>query len=256
VNRLPEWVGALDRKLVRDLWRMKTRALAIAFVIAGGVAVHLLAAGMLSSLQETRRAYYERYLFADVWAPTVRAPQRLISDIRAIEGVQAAATRIRVPALFAMEGMSAPATGEVLSLPDVGEAAVNRLHLVRGRLPTAGQRDEAVVLEAFANAHRLEIDDTVPATLYGGRRRLTVVGIALSPEHVYAIGPGQFVPDDRLFGVLWMRRNALAQAGQLQQALAAYDQALQREPQHADARYNRELVQKKLQEQQQQPALP
>lgn len=212
MNRLPEWVGALDRKLVRDLWRMKTQALAIAFVIAGGVAVHLLAAGMLSSLQETRRAYYERYLFADVWAPTVRAPQRLISDIRAIEGVQAAATRIRVPALFAMEGMSAPATGEVLSLPNAGEAAVNRLHLVRGRLPTAGQRDEAVVLEAFANAHRLKIGDTVPATLYGGRRQLTVVGIALSPEHVYAIGPGQFVPDDRLFGVLWMRRNALAQA--------------------------------------------
>ncbi|OYX57592.1 MAG: hypothetical protein B7Y86_05500 [Brevundimonas subvibrioides] len=212
MNRLPAWLGALDRKLVRDLWRMKTQALAIAFVIAGGVAVHLLSAGMLSSLQETRQAYYERYLFADLWAPVVRAPQRLINDIRAIDGVQAAATRIRVPALFAMEGMSAPATGEVLSLPDTGEATVNRLHLVRGRLPVAEQRDEAVVLQAFADAHRLEIGDTVPATLYGGRRRLTVVGIALSPEHVYAIGPGQFVPDDRLFGVLWMRRSALAQA--------------------------------------------
>ncbi len=209
---MPTWVGALDRKLVRELWRMKTQALAIAFVIAGGVAVHLLAAGMLSSLEETRRAYYERYLFADVWAPVVRAPQRLIADIRAIDGVQAATTRIRVPALFAMEGMSAPATGEVLSLPDVGEAAVNRLHLVRGRLPSPGQRSEAVVLQAFADAHRLEIGDQVPATLYGGRRRLTVVGIALSPEHVYAIGPGQFVPDDRLYGVLWMRRGALAQA--------------------------------------------
>ncbi len=212
MNRLPVWLGALDRKLARELWGMKVQALAIAFVIAGGVAVHLLAAGMLSSLQETRRAYYERNLFADVWAPTVRAPQRLIDDIRAIEGVQAATTRIRIPALFDMEGMSAPATGEVLSLPDTGEAAVNRLHLVRGRLPSAGQRDEAVVLQAFADAHGLGIGDRLPATIYGGRRELTVVGIALSPEHVYAIGPGQFVPDDRLFGVLWMRRSALAQA--------------------------------------------
>ncbi|MDP2212864.1 FtsX-like permease family protein [Phenylobacterium sp.] len=212
MSRLPTWMGALDRKLVRELWRMKTQALAIAFVIAGGVAVHLLAAGMLSSLQETRRAYYERYLFADVWAPTVRAPQRLITEIRGIDGVQAATTRLRVPALFAMEGMSAPASGEVLSLPDAGEAAVNRLHLVRGRLPIPGQRSEAVALQAFADAHGLEIGDTVSVTLYGGRRRLTVVGIALSPEHVYAIGPGQFVPDDRLFGVLWMRRGALAQA--------------------------------------------
>jgi putative ABC transport system permease protein len=209
---MPAWLGPLDRKLARDLWRMRFQALAIAFVIAGGVAVHLLSAGMLSSLQETRRAYYERYLFADVWAPTVRAPERLIADLRAIDGVQALTTRIRAPALFAMEGMSAPASGEVLSLPDQGEPSVNRLHLVRGRFPTPGRADEAVVLKAFADAHRLEPGDRVPVTLYGGRRELAVVGIVLSPEHVYAIGPGQFVPDDRVFGVLWMRRSALAQA--------------------------------------------
>lgn len=209
---MPAWLGPLDRKLARDLWRMRLQALAIAFVVAGGVAVHLLSVGMLSSLQETRRAYYERYLFADVWAPAIRAPQRLIADLRAVEGVQAVATRIRVPALFAMDGMSAPASGEVLSLPDQGEPPVNRLHLVSGRLPTPGRADEAVVLKAFADAHRLELGNRIPVTLYGGRRDLAVVGIALSPEHVYAIGPGQFVPDDRLFGVLWMRRSALAQA--------------------------------------------
>lgn len=212
MNAMPAWLGPLDRKLARDLWRMRLQALAIAFVVAGGVAVHLLSAGMLSSLQETRRAYYERYLFADVWAPAIRAPQRLIADLRAVEGVQAVATRIRVPALFAMDGMSAPASGEVLSLPDQGEPPVNRLHLVSGRLPTPGRADEAVVLKAFADAHRLELGSRIPVTLYGGRRDLAVVGIALSPEHVYAIGPGQFVPDDRLFGVLWMRRGALAQA--------------------------------------------
>lgn len=205
-------LGALDRKLVRELWRMRFQALAIAFVIAGGVAVHLLAAGMLSSLQETRRDYYEANLFADVWAPTVRAPERLTEEIRSIDGVQAAAVRIRIPALFAMAGMSAPASGEVISLPDAGEAPVNRLHLVRGRLPMPDERDGVVVLKSFADAHRLEVGDVIPVTLYGGRRVVVVTGVALSPEHVYAIAPGQFVPDDRLFGVLWMRRAILAQA--------------------------------------------
>lgn len=117
----PAWMGALDRMLVRDLWRMKGQALAIAFVIAGGVAVHLLAAGMLSSLQATREAYYDRSRFADVWAPVVRAPEHLLPDIRAIDGVQTAAVRIRVPALFEPPGTVAPATGEVLSIPDAGE---------------------------------------------------------------------------------------------------------------------------------------
>ena len=209
---LPRWLAPLDRKLLRDLFAMRGQALAIAFVIAGGVSVHLVAAGLLSSLEETRRAYYERYRFADLWAPLVRAPNGLIDEIRRIEGVQAAETRVRVQALFDMPGMEEPATGEVFSLPDGAEPSVNQIVLLRGRLPQSSRRDEAVVLESFANAHGLDIGDTVDATIYGGRERITIVGIALSPEHVYAIAPGQLVPDDRLFGVLWMSRSALAEA--------------------------------------------
>jgi putative ABC transport system permease protein len=210
--RLPTLLSALDRKLLRDLWSMKGQAIAIAFVIAGGVAVHLVAAGMLSSLQETRRAYYERYRFADVWAPVVRAPNALLGDVRQLDGIQAAETRVRAPALFDMPGMQEPATGEILSLPDNAEPAVNQIYLVRGRKPQPGRRDEAIVLKSFADAHQLRIGDTVPATIYGGRENVIIVGIALSPEHVYAIAPAQLVPDNRLFGVLWMGRDALAKS--------------------------------------------
>jgi putative ABC transport system permease protein len=209
--RLPSVLSALDHKLFRELFGMKGQALAIAFVIAGGVSVHLLAAGMLASLEETRRAYYERYRFADVWAPVVRAPAGLITDIRAIDGVQAAEVRIRAPALFDMPDMVEPPSGTILSLPDVGEPSVNQIALMRGRLPDPGRRDEAVVLQSFAAAHELDIGDTIQATIYGGRETLTVVGTALSPEHVYAIGPGQMIPDNRLFGVLWMTRSALGE---------------------------------------------
>lgn len=212
VTRLPALLSPLDRKLLRDLWSMKGQAAAIAFVIAGGVSVFLVMAGLLSSLEETRRAYYERYRFADIWAPVVRAPNALVEDIRDIGGVQAAETRVRVPALFDMPGMTEPATGEVFSLPDHGPPSVNQIYLTRGRLPRPGARDEAVVLQGFAEAHRLAIGDTVPATIYGGRENVRIVGIALSPEHVYAIAPGQLVPDARLFGVLWMGRDALAEA--------------------------------------------
>lgn len=48
------------------------------------------------------------------------------------------------------------------------------------------------------------------------------------------------------------RGNALAKAGQLQQAIQAYQAALKLDPNHADARYNKELLEKQLQEQQKQ----
>lgn len=48
------------------------------------------------------------------------------------------------------------------------------------------------------------------------------------------------------------RGNALAQAGQLQDAVQAYQQALHLDPKHQDAKYNKELVEKTLKEQEQQ----
>ena len=51
----------LDKKLLRDLWRIKAQGLAIAMVIGCGVATVVLMFGTMRSLKETQEAYYERY---------------------------------------------------------------------------------------------------------------------------------------------------------------------------------------------------
>jgi Ca-activated chloride channel family protein len=51
---------------------------------------------------------------------------------------------------------------------------------------------------------------------------------------------------------LYNRGNSLAQMGRLKEALASYDELLARQPQHEDAAYNRDLVEKALKQQQQQ----
>ena len=66
---------ALDIKLLRDLKRLWPQALAVALVLACGVATLILATGAYRSLEETRRAYYERYRFGDVFASATRAPK-------------------------------------------------------------------------------------------------------------------------------------------------------------------------------------
>jgi len=48
------------------------------------------------------------------------------------------------------------------------------------------------------------------------------------------------------------RGNALAQAGRLEEALAAYDRVLEQDPGHEDAAFNRELVKRALEERKQQ----
>ena len=151
-------MSMLDRKLWRDIVRMRTQVLAIALVMACGVATLVLAVGAYRSLDETRTTFYERYRFGNVFASAVRAPLELRSRLASISGIAGLELRIRKPVLLDMEGMVEPATGYAVSIPDHGEPAVNALHLRSGRLPEPGRAGEVAVLESFAAAHHLQPD--------------------------------------------------------------------------------------------------
>jgi len=70
-------ISALDRKLLRDLWGMRGQALAIALVVAAGVAMFVTYLSNFDSLQRTQDAYYEHQRFAQVFASLERAPHSL-----------------------------------------------------------------------------------------------------------------------------------------------------------------------------------
>ncbi len=202
-------MSMLDRKLYRDLLRLWAQVLAVALVMACGVATIIIAIGSYRSLEETRDVFYERYRFANLFAEANRAPLHLRDRIAAIEGIGGLELRIVKYVLLDIEGMAEPATGVAVSLPDSGQPGVNRLYIRSGRLPEPGRADEAAVLESFAKAHRLTEGSRFAAVMNGRKQMLTVTGIVLSPEYIYTIGPGDMVPDPRRFGVFYMSRKAL-----------------------------------------------
>lgn len=211
----------LDRKLVRDLHRLWAQALAIALVVAGGVATLLLAAGSYRSLDETRIAYYERYRFADVFANVTRAPKGLIDQIDQIPGVAAVEARISKLALLDIPNYPEPATANFISLPDLSAPRLNQLYIRVGRVPEIGRTDEVVVNDTFAKAHGFVIGSRFSAVLNGRKRELVIVGTALSPEFIYTVGPGDIMPDDRRFAIVWMSEKALAGAFNLEGAFSS-----------------------------------
>ena len=87
-------MSALDRKLLRDLWRLRGQVLAIALVISSGVALLVMSLSAIEALEETAEAYYDRYRFAEVFATVKRAPEPLAERISKIPGVQTVETRI------------------------------------------------------------------------------------------------------------------------------------------------------------------
>jgi putative ABC transport system permease protein len=205
-------MSVLDRKLIRDLWHLKGQVVAIALVVCCGVATFVMALGTLGSVEDTRAAYYERYRFGHVFGTVKRAPESLAAAIARIPGVARVETRIVKEVLLDVPGLAEPATGRLVSIPERGRPVLNDLTLRSGRYIAPGRIDEVLISEAFAEANGLAPGDYLSATVNGRKRKLRVSGIALSPEYVYSLAAGVIVPDDRRFGILWMSREALAAA--------------------------------------------
>ena len=203
---------AIDKKLLRDFRRLWVQALAIALVLACGVAILLASIGMFTALKDTRKAYYERNRFAHVFAQMTRAPESLITEVSRIDGVMSVETRITGGALLDISGRTKPATGHILSYPETGAPVLNVPLLISGRYPDPLNPDEVVVNAPFAEANGFRPGDTFSATLEGQKRPLIIVGTALSPEFIYTIGPGALMPDNETFGIIWMSDRAAAAA--------------------------------------------
>lgn len=199
----------LDRKVIRDLKRLWAQVLAIALVMACGVMTLILAQGAYRSLSQTQETYYDQYRFGHIFAQAVRAPDHLKDRIAAIDGVAAVEMRIVRSAILDIPQMAEPAAGIALSLPSGRKPAVNRLYLRAGRLPEGSRTNQVALDSRFAKAHGLNPGDTFSAILNGKKLNLEITGIILSPEFIYALGPGDLVPDDRRFAVFFMAQSAM-----------------------------------------------
>jgi putative ABC transport system permease protein len=207
---------AMQRKLLRDLLHAKGQAIAIAMVLAVGVAMLVMSLTTLHSLTVTMERYYTEHRFAHVWAYMVRAPKTLLPRITEIPGVSQVQARVMADVNLDLPDMIEPAIGRMISIPDRRRPMLNDLHLRQGRWIEPGRRGEVLVSESFARAHHLMPGDTVRAILNGRLRTLTIVGIALSPEYIYQIREGDLLPDDKRFGVFWMGETELAAAFDLE----------------------------------------
>ncbi|MBW4053351.1 MAG: ABC transporter permease, partial [Proteobacteria bacterium] len=207
-------MSCLHRALMRDLWHLRGQVLATALVVSVGIGAFVTMVSTYQSLAQARADYYSAYRFPDVFASLKRAPDSAAASLRLIPGVAAVQTRVAEDVILSVPGLAEPATGRLISLPDAQASGggADLLHLTAGRYPSAHSEDEIVMSQTFARANALAPASRVGAVLNGRWKVLRVVGLALSPEYVYEVGPGMVVPDNRRFGVLWMNADGLATA--------------------------------------------
>lgn len=209
---------ALNTKLVRDLWHLRGQVFATALVVACGVASFVAMSSTYESLVASRDRYYSQYRFADVFAGLKRAPNSVGKQLSEIPGVSEVQTRVVAKVTLDLPDLPEPAQGRLVSIREDKQGGLNQLFLLRGRTLEPGRPNEVVISGAFADANRLNPGDTLQAVLNGRLRKLEIVGVALSPEYIYEIRPGDIFPDNRRFGILWMDQRAVASVFQMEDA--------------------------------------
>ncbi len=172
-------ISTLDKKLLRGMRDMKAQIVAIALVMATGIATFVMSVGIIDSLELSLKSYYDEYRFGDVFVGVKRAPQSLVGRLESIPGVTRVMTRVILGATLDIEGMIEPATAMLVSLPEGGQPPLNGLHLRSGRLVEPYRDNEGVVADTFAEEHDLKSGDEITATISGHQRTLKVVGVAL-----------------------------------------------------------------------------
>ncbi len=205
-------MAMLNRKLIRDLKHMRGQVFAVTLVVACGIATYVTMQSAYVSLSEAQLDYYSAFRLADVFAHAKRAPESIVPSIAAIPGVETVQTRIVMDVSLDIPGLDEPATGRLVSIPARRIPMLNDLDLREGRYIEPGRREEVLISEAFAAANRLGVGDTLSAVINGKWERLQIVGIALSPEYVYEVRPTEVFPDNRRFGILWMSRDVIGPA--------------------------------------------
>ncbi len=197
----------LDKKLLRELRGSRSLLLSITSIITIGVMMFVYMRSTYFNLKTAQSQYYAEGRLADFWLDLKKVPLVELDRLAALPGVTDIRSRIQFYAVVDLPQVVKPLNGLVLSLPDRRQPIINDVLLVKGGYFTDERQNQVIVNDTFARNRGIRPGQWIHLVLNNRRQELFVVGTAMSPEFVYLLAPGAFVPDPAHFGVFYLKRS-------------------------------------------------
>lgn len=189
----------LLRKLRRDLWRQRWQFLAVATVLAIGVAAFVAAASAYRNLDQSFSRAYSAQRLPDAVVSGPGAGQS-VAALEALPGAPMAEVRHQSEVGIRIGGRTF--LGRAIGIPDGAQPAVSRLSIRSGTLPSAGR---LVVEQHLADHYDLHPGDSVELLNPGGWQAIPVAGSALSTEYFWpARSTQEIMTTPEHFGVVFL----------------------------------------------------
>jgi putative ABC transport system permease protein len=193
---------ALTRKLLRDVWRIRWRALGVALTVACGTGVFAGIEMAIASLFNTRDVLLERMRFADLEVQFLPEEVANLPDLSGIAGVRSVERRLILPGTVVLDDTRRiVATLVFLESPSPG---IDALELVSGRPLTPGDPESAVIERSLALYHDFRVGDRIQVRVGDKVYASRIDGVAVSPEYLATAANADYVvPEKGALGVVF-----------------------------------------------------
>lgn len=190
-------------KTVRDLRDGRAQTLALIFVVALGVSSFIALIGAYRDLDSSYQRTYEELRFADATFRVAEAPESVVGEVAAVEGVAAVSGRYVMDTGYELPD-GEKIRSRLIGVPAGEQPAVNGLLVERGDYLAGGAERAAVVDVHFADVYGLAPGDSVTPLVDGEPVALEVAGVGTSPAYLI-VSPSQqeIFPSASTFAVLF-----------------------------------------------------
>ncbi len=225
-------IHKIDTMLMRMIGNSKGQFIAVLTIIIMGIAT-FTALNMTSvNMDNTVDTYYRENNFPDLFLQTAAVPSQEAERLLRIEGVKEAMGRVTLDVPMVTENENERVNLRLITTTGHQEE-LSRSTIIKGKM-ISGDRNEALLIEQFANARGIKVGDSIKIQVGGVQRTLKVSGIVANPEYIYLMENVQsLVPDDKTFGICYVSEQYGQQAagliGSFNEILIRYDENVDEE---------------------------
>ena len=196
----------LTRKVFRSMWVHRKSYFACVFLIAIGVMMYVSMGIAADGLENAKKAFYEKYRLADVYASVGAIPVNEVDRLRNIDGVLDVSCRTKMEVRAEVAHSDKIITMCLISMNPEENERLNDIQ-IKGFAPT--EPEDIVVNSAFMEAHDLQIGSAITLFVHGKAFEYTIGGSFLSPEYVYIVRDiSDFLPDPKGFCIAYITEDS------------------------------------------------
>jgi len=195
-------MSVLTRKMLRDLWQIRWRALAVVLTVASGVGIYAGAGMAIATGPHTRDVLFERTRFADLEVQFLPEDVENLPDLEGIPGVRAIERRLVLPGTVFLTDNSR--MSGVLVFLETAEPSLDALELVAGSPLRPEDFQSAIIERSLAMFHGFRVGDRIRVQVGEKTYESRIDGAAFSPEYmITAANPEYLVPEKGSVGVVF-----------------------------------------------------